>query len=67
MLGAGGAGRDAQKGRRGLLSAVSGSLGAAFSATLPSRSNDIRLCQRRRNACKSRGSRGASARISADM
>lgn len=51
----------------GLLSAVSGSLGAAFSAMLPSRSNDIRLCQRRRNVCKSRGSRGASARISADM
>lgn len=27
-----------------LLSAVSGSLGAAFSSTLPSRSKDIRLC-----------------------
>lgn len=65
----GGGGQDGALRREGvgLLSAVSGSLGAVFSATLPSRSNDIRLCQGRRDVCKSRGSRGASSRIRADM
>lgn len=32
---------------------VSGSLGAAFSATLPWSRNGPTLCQRRRNVCKS--------------
>lgn len=36
-----------EAGRRGLLSSE-GQLGVVFSATLPSRSNDVRLCWRRR-------------------
>lgn len=51
--------KDESVGRRGgLLSRVSGSLGAAFSATLPSSSNDRALRQKRRNVCKSHGSEG---------
>lgn len=42
----------------GLLSRVSGSLGAAFSATLPSSSNNLTLHLKRRNVCKSHGSKG---------
>lgn len=51
--------KDERGGRReGLLSRESGSLGAAFSATLPSSSNDLTLCQKGRNVCKSHGSKG---------
>lgn len=52
-------GRMRARGRgEGLLSRESGSLGAAFSATLPSSSNDRTLCQKGWNVCKNRGSKG---------
>lgn len=52
-------GKDESEGRReDLLSRENGSLGDFISATLPSSSNDLTLCQKERDVCKNHGSKG---------